>query len=127
LSTAIRCKKVVFSHTFRQGYFGHEVMDVLRYEGQWRVCYRPNGGGVTSVTYRTGDATWTCCFWEWHGNDSGYPSHLREAHTVYIYYRGSAQLCFVNQGCGNIKHPWITFTFTDATLYGTLSKNVGVV
>jgi hypothetical protein len=129
LPGAIRCKRVINVHQFREGHFGVEMRDAVRYRVQWRVCYHPYGGGVTEVSYRYGDvdADGTTWPWEYRGNDSGYPYHIRQTHKAYIYYGFGAAECFTHIGCSNEHHGHLTYTFTDSGLYGSWYKVVDTI
>jgi hypothetical protein len=123
--TVIRCKVYVFVLKPHEGHFGIDFGPAFKYEGRWRICYRPYGGGITEVSYRIGDATDTYNLWEWRGNDAGYPSHIREAHRVFVRYGGGAAICIGGQwGCGPERHFRLTHTFKDTGLYGTITKVV---
>ena len=121
---AIRCKRFTFEWVFSEA----NLYDVARYAGAWKVCYRPYGGGVTSVQYRNGMGTWSDWFWYWEGdgNQSGYPNHIREPHRVFFYYRMQIHLCAAGHLCGPMKHPWIVWTFKDTGFYGSVSYTDGI-
>jgi hypothetical protein len=119
---AIRCKRYVFEWVYSEA----GLYDVAGYAGAWRVCYRPYGGGITSVTYRYGDGTWSDWFWYWDGNESGYPQHVRQDHRVYFRYRAKIHLCAFGHACGPMKFPWINFTFKDTGFYGQVSYESGI-
>jgi hypothetical protein len=127
LPAAIRCKKVVNVQQFREGHFGVEMRDSMKYGVQWRVCYHPYGGGITEVTYRYGDVVDTNFPWEFRGNDSGFPYHIRQAHKVFIYYGFGVAECFTHIGCSNEHHGRLTYTFTDSGLYGSWYKVVNTI
>ena len=121
----IRCKIFAFTLKPHEGHFGIDFGPAFKYDGGWRICYRPFGGGITEVSYRYGDATDTYGQWEWRGNDTGYPSHIREEHRVYVRYGGGAAICIGGtQGCGPERHFRLTFTFTDSGKYGSITKTV---
>jgi hypothetical protein len=115
----IRCKTQRFSASWSQA----TIYTVLRYEGTFKVCY-VHSKRIVSVVYRFGDATFVRIPWEWHGNDSGYPYHIRREHNVEFNFRGTAQFCILKVGCGPEKHPWVRITFFDNN---TLDKDQGVV
>ena len=114
----VRCKKYAFTEHYSQT----GLYRVMRYEGGFGVCYRLNAG-IVSVSYRVGDAYWTCCGWEWRGNETGYPYHIRESKKVTFHYRGKMALCILSVGCGQQRHPWMTYTFYDSN---TISRTGGV-
>lgn len=119
----IRCKVYSFVLKPHEGHFGIDFGPAFKYEGRWRICYKPFGGGITEVSYRTGDATNTYNLWEWRGNDDGYPFHIREAHRVFVHYGGGAAICVGGgYGCGPERHFRLYFTFTDTGRYGTITK-----
>lgn len=119
----IRCKVFAFVLKPHEGHFGWDFGPALKYEGGWRICYRPFGGGITEVSYRYGDATDTYGQWEWRGNDTGYPNHIRQDHVVYVRYGGGAAICIGGtQGCGPERHFRLTYTFTDSGKYGSITK-----
>jgi hypothetical protein len=123
--TNVRCKVYTFTLIPHEGHFGIDFGRAIKYEGRWKICYRPYGGGITSVVYRIGDATETYGLWEWRGNDDGYPSHIREEHVVYVRYGGGAAICVGGgYGCGPERHFRLTHTFTDSGLYGSITKTV---
>jgi hypothetical protein len=101
-----RCKTYQFVQKYKQV----GLYDVISYEGGFRVCYVP-GVKILSVNNVWGDATWTCCLWEWMGNDQGYPSLLFSQTKLVVRYRGSAHICIAFKGCGPQKHPWVTINF----------------
>ena len=118
--TAIRCKTQLFAHTFTQA----GLWDALRYDGMFRVCYRPKKG-IASVSDVHGDVAWTAFYWAWVGNDPGYPYAVIYAKRVELYFRGSVQVCIIPRyGCGPPKHPWIKIIFYDNN---TMEKTSGVV
>ena len=83
---------------------------MISYEGGFRVCYVP-GVKILSVNNVWGDSTWTCCLWEWMGNDHGYPHALLYSTKLAVRYRGSAHICILFRGCGPQKHPWVNINF----------------
>jgi len=117
--TDVRCKRQTFTATFKQlGW-----VTVIKYEGQFRVCYRP-GQSIISWRDLHGDATETVVPWEWRGNDPGYPYGVQiDAKTLQLNYRGSAAVCIFWKGCGPTKHPWVRIVFYADN---TLSKEWGV-
>lgn len=119
----IRCKRKTFEWVFKQGN-PLEPFDVGVYFGEFRVCYRPYGNGITSITYRRGWGTWDGYFWHWlneDGNANGYPYHIREPHIVRFYYRMGMHLCVHEPVCGPDKWGWETWTFKDTGLYGNVT------
>ena len=114
----LRCKTQNFMQQFTQA----GLFNVLTYRGMFRVCYR-HGAGISSVTDVHGDVTWTRAPWSWHGNDNGYPYHVRYAKRVEFFFKGTAAICVFNYGCGPSKHPWVTLTFYDNN---TMTRRVGV-
>jgi hypothetical protein len=117
-SPVTRCKTQRFSATWTQA----TLYNVLRYEGQFRVCYR-HGVEIVSVLHRSGDSTYTRWPWNWKGNDAGYPFHIRYLHRVEFYFRGTLEFCPVSFGCTTTKHPFVTVTFFDNN---TMDKDLGV-
>jgi hypothetical protein len=102
------------------------LYNVIRYEGRFRVCYVPRGKIVSWSEVR-GDATWVrpFSFWEWRGNDSGYPYGVKIAwNMIEFRYRGKAAFCIFGYGCGPEMHPWVTLTFLSDN---TLRRRSGVV
>ena len=117
-----RCKTQFFSQFFKQ----LNLYNVIKYEGHFRVCYVP-GVKVVSWGEVRGDATWVrdLSFWEWRGNEDGYPYGVRVGPTVVEFrYKGKAAVCLFGYGCGPEKHPWITLTFFPNN---TMTRRVGVV
>lgn len=114
----VRCKQ----YAFMQHYSQAGLYRVLRYEGTFGVCYRYNGG-IVSVQHRSGDAYWTCCGWEWRGNETGYPYHTKMSRKVTFYFRGKMAFCFLRIGCGPQRYPWVTITFFDNN---TVTRSSGV-
>jgi hypothetical protein len=113
-----RCKTYQFVQKFRQT----NLYDVISYEGGFRVCYVP-GVTILSVNNVWGDATWTCCLWEWMGNDNGYPQALLYSTKLGVRYRGSAHICILFKGCGPQKHPWVNINFYPNN---TVTRSFGV-
>jgi len=117
--TDVRCKRQTFKASFKQV----GLVTVIRYEGEFRVCYRPE---VEIVSWGSlqGDATYTLVPWEWRGNDPDYPYGTKTTtETIQLHYRGSAAVCLFSKGCGPTKHPWVRITFHADN---TLSKVWGV-
>ena len=115
----VRCKIQKFAQTFTQAH----KWDALRYEGVFRVCYRPNDG-IVSISDVHGDMVWTAFYLTWFGNDSGYPYAVIYGRYVEIFFRGTAGFCIIPRyGCGPMKHPWVKITFYDNN---TLEKTSGV-
>ena len=114
-----RCKLQTFTQKFDQA----GLLNVIKYEGMFRVCYVPGGGGILSFSDVRGDATYTLVPWEWKGNDPGYPHGVKlTAHSVLFHYRGGAQVC-IWKGCGPLRHPWVKIVFKDDN---TMSVSAGV-
>ena len=107
----VRCK----TQKFKQNWSEAGLYDVLIYEGGYQVCYRYNGG-IVSVKTRWGDATKQVYPWQWKGNASGYPNHVRYDHKVEFYYRGQLDFCALKWGCLYTTWPWVTFTFYDTNV-----------
>ena len=124
----IRCKVVFKKHQFKGGRFGIAYQNSVRYRMDFRVCYRPYGGGITSVTYRHGDVDedGTTYPWEFRGNDDGFPYHIRNVHRAFFHYGFGAAECFVVY-CSNEHHGRITLTFTDSGLYGNTEKEAWTI
>jgi hypothetical protein len=117
--STIRCKIQLFAQTFTQA----GLWDALRYEGKFRVCYRPHRS-IVSIKDVHGDMVWVKFYLTWLGNDSGYPYAVIFGKYVEIYYRGTVTLCIIPRyGCGPQKHPWITIRFY---ANNTLEKTSGV-
>jgi hypothetical protein len=108
--SAAPCRKKVqtFTRTFTQA----GLFDVLRYEGMFRVCYRP-GGGIAWIRDVRGDATWVRAPWVWKGNDPGYPYGVIYSHRAEFHYRGTTAIWLAKYGFGRDKHPWVKVTFHD--------------
>ena len=103
----VRCKIQRFAQTFTQA----GLWDALRYEGMFRVCYRPRKS-IVSVTDVHGDMAWVRFYLTWLGNDSGYPYAVNLGKQAEIQYRGSTSFCIVPRyGCGPLKHIWVKITF----------------
>jgi hypothetical protein len=113
-----RCKTYQFVQKFRQT----NLYDVISYEGGFRVCYVP-GVKILSVNNVWGDSTWTCCLWEWMGNDQGYPYALLYSTKLGVRYRGSTHICILFKGCGPQKHPWVNINFYPSN---TVTRSFGV-
>jgi hypothetical protein len=117
--TDVRCKRQTFKASFKQV----GLVTVIRYEGEFRVCYRP-GVEIVSWSSLHGDATYTVVPWEWRGNDPDYPYGTKiTTETIQFHYRGSAAVCLFSKGCGPTKHAWVRVTFHADN---TLSKVWGV-
>ena len=115
-----RCKTQYFSHTFTQA----GLWDAIRYDGMFRVCYRPRKG-IVSYSDVHGDVAWTAFYWSWLGNDPGYPYGVKYAKRVEFRYRGSVAVCIIPKyGCGPRKHIWVTIVFY---ANNTLVKDAGVI
>jgi hypothetical protein len=120
----IRCKIVVKKHQFRGGRFNIEYQNSVRYKMDFRVCYLPYGGGVTSVSWRHGDVDndGTTFPWEFMGNDDGFPYHIRYAHRATFHYGFSSRECLATYLCSATHHGRIILTFYDTGLYGRTEK-----
>jgi hypothetical protein len=120
-----RCKIVYKKAQFRGGRFGIDYQNSVRYKMDFRVCYRAYGGGIDSVSWRHGDVDedGTTFPWEYRGNDSGFPYHIRYAHRVTFHYGFGAAECFTTYVCSNEHHGRVVLTFTDTGLYGTVTKD----
>ena len=117
-----RCKLQRWRANFDQ--FGVSFLGVVTMEGTFRVCYRLYQGGIVSWSDVRGDAVSTKIPWTWKGTDPGYPYGVKiDAHTVQFHYRGTAQVCITQIGCGPEKHPYVIITFSDNN---TLTRRIGV-
>jgi hypothetical protein len=108
-TTPCRKKLQTFTHHFTQA----GLFNVIRYEGVFRVCYRPGGGGIVWIRDVRGDATWVRAPWTWKGNDPGYPYGVIASHRAEFHYRGTAAIWLAKYGFGRDKHPWVKVTFHD--------------
>jgi len=125
--TSIRCKVYVWVEIPHEGHFGIDFGKAIKFEGRWKICYRPNGGGITSVVYRTSRVSETYRLWQSNGNDDGFPYHIRDAHAAYVYYSAGAQVCIGGSyGCSPVRHILVTFTFRDTGLYGSITRVVNM-
>lgn len=75
--TDVRCKLQRFTVNFKQA----NLFTAIKYEGMFRVCYRP-GQSIVSWSDIHGDATYNLLPWEWRGNDSGYRYGVKVATDV---------------------------------------------
>jgi hypothetical protein len=117
--TDVRCKIQRFAQLFTQA----GQWDAIRYEGMFRVCYRPKKS-IVSVSDVHGDAVWVRFYLTWLGNDAGYPYAVDLGKRLEINYRGSVTFCIVPRyGCGPVKHIWIRIVFHPNN---TLEKTSGV-
>jgi opacity protein-like surface antigen len=107
---AVLCRKKV--QTFTRHFTQAGLFDVIRYEGMFRVCYRP-GIGIVWIRDIRGDATWLRAPWTWQGNDPGYPHGVIYPHRAEFHYRGTASICIFKYGCGPERHPWVKVVFHD--------------
>jgi hypothetical protein len=106
-ATDVRCKIQRFAQIFTQA----GQWDAIRYEGMFRVCYRPKKS-IVSISDVHGDVVWVRFYLTWLGNDSGYPYAVNLGKRVEVYYQGSVTFCIIPRyGCGPMKHIWIKITF----------------
>jgi len=106
LSGRARCKW----QDFRQTYHFVGGVDMLRYEGTFKVCYVPFDR-IISVEYMFGDAAWWCCGWWWQGNDQGYPTAENHGDRVIMRWRGTVEFCVYPPVCIGNKHVGVRITF----------------
>lgn len=106
LSGRARCKWQEFKQTYH--FLGG--VDMLRYEGTFKVCYIPSSR-ILSVEYIFGDAAWWCCGWWWQGNDQGYPTAENHGDYVTMRWRGTIEFCAYPPVCVGNKHVGVRITF----------------
>ena len=127
--TNIRCKVYTYTFSFNEGHFGIDVhLLAIKYKLNWKLCYRPNGGGITSVKYRNGDMVDKGRFWEWQGNEPGYPQHVRYAHSVLFKFRLRGRICILpDPGCGPSAVGQINSWFYDEGQWGRIDNDEWVL
>ena len=119
LSTS-RCKLQYYTQTQSQA----NLYVVMKYRGEFQVCYRYDAGIVT-VLSRTGGSTYTRWPWNFGGNAEGYPNHYRAAKYVDFRFRYKAEFCPVPYGCTTTKWPYFTIRFTDRNTMSVIDLGIG--
>lgn len=119
LSTS-RCKLQYYTDTLSQA----NLYAVMKYRGEFRVCYRYDAGIVTVIS-RKGDSTYSRWPWNFGGNADGYPNHYRADKFVDFRFRYKAEFCPVPSGCTTTKWPYFAVRFTDRNTMTVTDSGIG--